>query len=369
MTGSDVTVDELRVSVFDVPTDQPEADGTIAWSKTTLVLVTVSGGGVTGLGYTYADASCKPLIEGVLADVVRGRSALDVPGTWEAMVRAIRNLGRPGLVSCSISAVDTALWDLKARLLDVAVCDLLGVVREQVPIYGSGGFTTYDDATTRAQLERWVGEWEIPRVKIKIGQSWGTETGRDLHRTGFAREVIGPAAELYVDANGGYTRKQAIRMAHAMESSGVTWFEEPVSSDDLAGLREVRDQTSPDTAAGEYGYDLVYFARMVEAEAVDCLQVDVTRCGGITDWLRAAAVAAAHNLQVSGHCAPNLHAHVAASVPNLRHLEYFHDHVRIEGIFFDGSLDPQGGVLCPDRSRPGLGLDLKTADAEPYRVG
>jgi L-alanine-DL-glutamate epimerase-like enolase superfamily enzyme len=106
---------------------------------------------------------------------------------------------------------------------------------------------------------------------------------------------------------------------------------------------------------------------MVAAQAVDCLQVDVTRCGGITEWVRAAAVAAAAGLQVSGHCAPNLHAHVAASVPNLRHLEYFHDHVRIEGMFFDGALDPTGGALRPDQTRPGLGLELKRADAEPYR--
>jgi len=180
--------------------------------------------------------------------------------------------------------------------------------------------------------------------------------------------VIGPDTELYVDANGGYTRKQAIRVAHRMAESNVTWFEEPVSSDDLDGLREVRDQVEPDVAAGEYGYDLAYFARMVEGQAVDCLQADVTRCGGITEWLRAAAVAAARNLHVSGHCAPNLHAHVAAAVPNLRHLEYFHDHVRIEGMLLDGALDPRGGVLRPDPSRPGLGLELKRADAGNFRV-
>src|SRR6202035_4293652 len=141
---------------------------------------------------------------------------------------------------------------------------------------------------------------------------------------------IGPDAELFVDANGGYTRKQAVRMALAMADQDVTWFEEPVSSDDLDGLREVRDQVTPDVTAGEYGYDLVYFARMVDAGPVDCLQIDVTRCGGITEWLRAAAVAAARGLQVSGHCAPNLHAHVAAAAQNFRHLEDFHDHVRIE---------------------------------------
>jgi len=368
VNSSDVTIDALAVSVYEVPTDQPEADGTLAWSSTTLVVVEASGGGTSGLGFTYAGPACKPVIDGPLAGAVTGRAALDVAGAWAAMVRAVRNLGRPGVVSCAISAVDTALWDLKGRLTDLPVCGLLGAVRDAVPIYGSGGFTTYDDATTTAQLERWVGEWSIPRVKIKIGESWGTRTDRDLARIALARNVIGPDVELYVDANGGYGRKQAIRVAHAMTDSDVTWFEEPVSSDDLAGLREVHDQTAPDTAAGEYGYDLTYFARMVDADAVDCLQVDVTRCGGITDWLRAAAVAAARNLDVSGHCAPNLHAHVAAAVPNLRHLEYFHDHHRIEQMLFDGALDPHGGALHPDRRRPGLGLDLKHSDAEPFRV-
>jgi len=248
------------------------------------------------------------------------------------------------------------------------VSRLLGMVRAEVPIYGSGGFTTYDEAAARAQLQRWTGDWAIPQVKIKIGESRGSNPRRDLARIGFARQVAGPGTELYVDANGGYTRKQAVRIAHAMTDYGVSWFEEPVSSDDLEGLREVRDQVEPDVAAGEYGYHLPYFARMIDAEAVDCLQVDVTRCGGITDWLRAAAVAAAHGVQVSGHCAPNLHAHVAAAVPNLRHLEYFHDHARIEGMLFDGALDPNGGLLRPDLTRPGLGLSFKHADAEAFRV-
>jgi L-alanine-DL-glutamate epimerase-like enolase superfamily enzyme len=361
-------VDGVTAAVYEIPTDQPEADGTLAWSSTTLVVARVSGGGRTGLGYTYAASACKPLIEGELAAAVTGHSVLDTGAAWQAMVRAVRNIGRPGLVSYAISAVDTALWDLKATLLGLPVSRLLGAARDEVPVYGSGGFTTYDERAARAQLERWTGELGIPRVKIKIGESWGTEPARDLARIAFARRVIGPDAELYVDANGGYSRKQAVRMARAMADENVTWFEEPVSSDDLDGLREVRDQVTPDVTAGEYGYDLVYFARMVDAQAVDCLQADVTRCGGITEWQRAAAVAAARGLQVSGHCAPNLHAHVAAAVPNLRHLEYFHDHVRIESMLFDGALDPSGGTLRPDPARPGLGLALKESDAAPFRV-
>ncbi|HEY1823997.1 MAG TPA: enolase C-terminal domain-like protein [Trebonia sp.] len=361
-------VDNVTAAVYQLPTDQPEADGTLAWSSTTLVIAVVTGGGRTGLGYTYGSGACKPLIEGELAAAVTGLGVFDTGAALQAMVHAVRNLGRPGVASYAISAVETALWDLKGVLLGLPVSSLLGAVRDTVPVYGSGGFTTYGQPAARTQLERWTIGLDIPRVKIKIGESWGGKEARDLDRIAFAREVIGADTELYVDANGGYTRKQAVRMARAMAPHHVTWFEEPVSSDDLDGLREVRDQVDPDVTAGEYGYDLPYFGRMVDAGAVDCLQVDVTRCGGIIEWLRAAAVAAAKGLQVSGHCAPNLHAHVAAAVPNLRHLEYFHDHARIETLLFDGALDPTGGTLRPDRSRPGFGLTLKDPNAAPYRV-
>jgi len=149
----------------------------------------------------------------------------------------------------------------------------------------------------------------------------------------------------------------------------VTWFEEPVSSQDLAGLAAVRSQVLPDVAAGEYSWSLADSARLIAAGAVDCLQLDVTRCGGISEFLRAAALAAAHSMQVSGHCAPNLHAHVGAAVENLRHVEYFNDHQRIERLMFDGALDPAGGELTPDPGRPGLGLELRSTDAERYRRG
>ncbi len=368
MTSPAVPVESLDVAVYTVPTDAPEADGTLAWSSTTLVVASPVAGGHRGLGWSYTGAAAKTLIDDTLGEVVVGRCAMDVPGTFEAMVRQVRNLGRPGLVSTAISAVDIALWDLKAKLLDLPLCRLIGTVHARVPVYGSGGFTSYDEQQTRDQLAHWVHDLDIPRVKIKIGESWGSRERRDIDRIALAREVIGPDAELFVDANGGYTVGQAIRMADRFAAYDVRWFEEPVSSDDLEGLAAIRREVRPDVAAGEYGYDPVYFARMVDADAVDCLQVDATRCGGVTEFLRAAAVAAARNLQVSAHCAPNLHAHPASCVPNLRHVEYFHDHVRIEEMLFSGALPPQNGVLVPDTGRPGLGLELRVRDAEPYRI-
>jgi L-alanine-DL-glutamate epimerase-like enolase superfamily enzyme len=364
-----VAIESLRCEVYTIPTDQPEADGTFSWQKTTLVVVRSFAGGEEGLGWTYATGACKAVVEEMLEPAITGLEVADVPRALETMVRAVRNVGRVGIASCAISAVETSLWDLKARLLGVSLSSLLGAGRDEVPIYGSGGFTTYDEATTRAQLAKWVGEWSIPRVKIKIGESWGTCPDRDMERVRLVRSVVGPDVDVLVDANGGYSRKQAVRLGRQMrQESAVVWFEEPVSSDDLEGLREVRDQVDVDVAAGEYGFDLVYFARMLEAGSVDCLQVDATRCGGYLEWMRAAALAGARSMQVSGHCAPNLHAHVAVAVPNLRHLEYFHDHHRIEQLVFDGALDPTGGYLRPDPGALGNGLRLKAKDAEAYRT-
>ncbi len=359
-------VEHLDCRVLTIPTDAPEADGTIAWDKTTMVLVTARSGDTTGLGWTYGPSACATLIRGLFPPLVVGSDAMSVPRTWGELVRAARNDTRPGVVGYAISAVDTALWDLKARLLGLSIVDLFGAARDDVPVYGSGGFTTYDDERTTEQLSHWAIEQRIPRVKIKIGESWGSRLGRDRHRIRLARKVIGDDTELFVDANGGYAVKQAVRLMREVSDARVTWFEEPVSSDDLHGLALIRGMVDADVAAGEYGSDVQYFERMCAAGAVDCLQVRATRAGGYSAWFRAAAVAAGHGLQVSGHCAPHLHAPVAAATQNLRHLEWFHDHVRIESMLFDGTLDPTDGTITPDRTRTGNGLTIREDVAGQY---
>lgn len=365
---TDAVIDSVTAAAYRIPTDRPEADGTLSWNSTTLVVAEVTGAGVTGWGYTYGAQACVPVIRGVLADAIRGGSVLDIPLAWTSMVRALRNIGRQGVAGCALSAVDTALWDLKARAMGIPLADLFGRARGAAPVYGSGGFVTYDEPTARDQLEHWTGDLRIPRVKIKIGQDRGGDVRRDLERVAFARHVIGPDVDLFVDANGAYRRKQAVRVGRQLAESGVTWFEEPVSSDDLAGLRLVCESLDCDVAAGEYGYDLAYFGRMVAAGAVDCLQIDVTRCGGYSEWLRVAALAAAHGLEVSAHCAPSLHLPVALAAENLRHIEYFHDHVRIEEMVFDGVVRPVRGVLNGNGLAPGHGLTVKRAVADAFRV-
>ena len=356
---------KLQVSAFTIPTATAESDGTLEWDATTLVLVEAVAGGKTGIGFSYADTATAKLIHDKLANVVVGRDALAVGDCWNAMVTAIRNLGRPGISSMAIAAIDNALWDLKARLLELPLVSLLGSVRAAVPVYGSGGFTSYSIEELQKQLAGWTAEG-ITRVKMKIGR----EPHQDAARVAAARQAIGEASELFVDANGAYSRKQALAMAQSFVESGVSWFEEPVTSDDLEGLRLIRDRAPPeiDISAGEYGYDSVYFRRMLQAGAVDVLQADATRCAGITGFMQAAALCQAFNLPLSSHCAPSIHIHPCCAATPVRHLEYFYDHVRIEKMLFDGAFEAVSGVLTPDLARPGFGLELKRADASRYAV-
>ncbi|GAB3232511.1 enolase C-terminal domain-like protein [Glycomyces halotolerans] len=369
MNHSDSAVTEIGAAAYRIPTASPEADGTLEWDATTIVVAQVRAGGVQGTGWTYADASCAELIRATLAPVVRGRDVLDPAACWHALQRRVRNLGRPGLVSCAMSALDIALWDACARLLDRPLSRMFGRVHDSVDVYASGGFTTWDDARLADWVADSTGRRAIPRVKIKIGESWGREIERDLARVALTRETAGADAEVMVDANGGYTQGQARRVGARMREWEVSWFEEPVSSDDLDGLRVVRDAVECDVAAGEYGYDLAYFTRMLDVRAVDCVQVDLTRCGGCTEWTRIAALAASRNLEVSAHCAPNLSVHLGAATPGFRHIEWFFDHDRIESLLFDGAFDPEGGRVSPPLSEPGHGMAFKGPDAEPYRCG
>jgi L-alanine-DL-glutamate epimerase-like enolase superfamily enzyme len=362
---SDPLVDHIEVSAYNIPTSSPEADGTYAWDSTMIVIVQIAGGGKTGLGYSYADTATAQLIKDQLADQARGRAMMDVPAAWEQMVHSIRNLGRPGIASMAIAAVDVALWDLKARILDLPLVSLLGTARSSVPIYGSGGFTSYSVEQLQAQLGGWA-EQGIRRMKMKIG----AHPEDDVARVWAAREAIGPQSQLFVDANGAYSRKEALAKADSFHELGVSWFEEPVSSDDLDGLRLLRDRVPAgmEIAAGEYGYDLPYFRRMLQAGSVDVLQADATRCAGISGFLKVAALTEAFGLELSSHCAPSLHLHACCAVANVRHMEHFHDHSRIEQMLFDGVVLPRGGELEPDLSRPGLGLQLKKTDAEKWRI-
>lgn len=361
---SDDPIRDIAVAAYTVPTEHPESDGTLAWTSTTVVVVRISAGGHTGLGWSYTSAATGHVIAETLAPVLVGSTAGDIPYLWRAMHRACRNLGTKGLIMHAISAVDIALWDLAGHAAGSAAADLLGRCALDVPAYGSGGFTSMTDA----QLDDQVADWKAAgcaSMKIKIGQDWGSSVERDLARVGRLRDLAGSEVQLMADANGGYTAGQARRVGAELDDIGVVWFEEPVSSDDLQGLASVRVAVRCDVAAGEYIADS-YDAQAM-CGAVDCLQLDATRCGGYTGWRACAAVAAARNLQVSAHCGAALHAHVAASAPNLRHVEWFADHARVDALLFDGVPPVAGGRLPASRAAHGHGMTLRP-ESSRWRV-
>ena len=356
-------IESVDARAYVVPTDAPESDGTLEWSSTTLVVARVAAAGTRGLGYTYADTASATLIREKLAPVLVGRDALDISARYIDVVRALRNLGRAGIGGMALSALDVALWDLKAKRLGVPLGLLLAPARRAIRAYGSGGFTSYSRERLRAQLEGWAREG-LTAMKMKVGR----DATADVQRVADARKAIGAGAELFVDANGAYAQEVALRQVEAFAAQDVHWFEEPVSSDDLAGLRLLRERRPGGMAiaAGEYGYDTMYFRRMLSAGAVDTLQADATRCGGVTGFLDAAAVADAFGVPLSSHCAPALHVPLCCAARRAVHLEYFHDHVRIESMLFDGAPRPRDGMLAFDTTRPGLGLELREREAECY---
>src|SRR5690349_8872063 len=178
-----VPIKNVRISVFTVPTDSPEADGTFFWNKTTMVLVEIAAGGKVGLGYTYSAEAAASLIHSSFSKLLEGIDALAIGDVWTEMLHEVRNLGRPGIASTAISAVDAALWDLKAKLLGVPLVVLLGKCRDRVPVYGSGGFTSYSIDQLQRQLGSWAAQG-IGMVKMKVG----AHPEQDIDRVRAARE-------------------------------------------------------------------------------------------------------------------------------------------------------------------------------------
>jgi len=361
----DTGIAEVEVSAYQIPTAVTESDGTAEWRSNGLVVVELAAADKKGLGYTYTDPGAARLVRDVLSEAVRGIHPFDTAAVHGAMVRAVRNQGRGGTAAMAMSAVDLACWDLKAKFLDVPMAKLVGMVRPKVAAYASGGFTSMSERELVSQLSGWV-EKGFRAVKMKVGR----EPQRDLERVAAARKAIGPGVELLVDANGAYQRKQALAFAEQFAELGVTCFEEPVVRTDVSGLRLLRDRAPAgmEIAGGEFGYEPADFRRFLEAQALDVLQADLTRCGGITGFLRNAGQIESYDLPMSCQWAPALHVALGCAVSAVRHVEWFIDHVIIEQELFDGAPKPEKGELKPDPLEPGLGLSFKRGEAAQYRI-
>ena len=236
----EVKIKDIKVSAYKIPTDGPESDGTIEWNSTTLILVEIEGGGKSGIGYTYADVTSAMFIDNSLKKILIGKDGMQIPFILKSMVDSVRNNNNCGIIAMAISAIDNALWDLKAKILNLPLVSLLGKQRNDLLLYASGGFTSYSVKKLQKQLGDGAAQG-FKQVKMKVGR----EPEKDVERVKKAREAIGKDTALFVDANGAYNARQALEKAVQFSDLGVTWFEEPVPSSDLKGLRFIREHAPP----------------------------------------------------------------------------------------------------------------------------
>lgn len=355
----------MDVSAYVIPSIAPESDGTLEWDHTTLILVEIYAAGQTGIGYTYGDTVIAHFIHNKLRRFIEQQDPMHIPGLWESMVKSIRNEGACGIAMMAVSAVDNALWDLKSKILNIPLASLLGAARASVPVYASGAFTSCSVNQLRIYMSDCLDKG-FSQMKMKIGR----DRENDLNRVKAARETIGEHAELFVDANGAYDTRTALRLAAAFVDCGVTWLEEPLPSEYPEALAFIRNHCPPqiNIVAGEYGYSLPYFKALLQQGSVDVVQADATRCGGISGFLKAGILAEVRGIPFSFHCAPAQHLHVAMALNSFYIGEYFQDHARIEQMLFDDVAVPVAGELSIDKSRPGAGIEFKHQDAEQYKI-
>lgn len=316
--------------------------------------------GLHGYGITYDEQGAEAIrefIKHVFEPRMKGRNPLDSAVLYEENFHLFRGVGRKGLAFCAYSAVDLALWDLKGKILGLPVYKLLGGGRNVVPVYASGGWSSYT-------VDELVGEATMAvsrgynAVKIKVGVEGGRNPSEDLRRVKAVREAIGPGVKLMLDANNIWTSGTAVRFANQVKEYDILFFEEPVPADDMPGLARFRRGTDVPLATGEHEYTRFGVRDLVVAGAVDVLQVDATKCGGYTETLRMNAIAQAWNITFAPHAMEHMHMHLLAAAPNgafLERLLMFEPVV--EKTFVNPPAPVNGMLRLPDG--PGLGLEYK----------
>ena len=323
--------------------------------------------GLQGLGLGGGAQAARAVIEGTLKPLLIGQDPLHIEKIWDDLFWAVRGVGRKGLAFCAISAVDVALWDLKAKFFEVPLYQLLGPYTEKVPIYGSGGWTHFNLDELLAEQTGYVDRG-MKSVKMKVGKDFGQSEQEDIERLAATREAVGDDIEILIDANNGYYAKQAIRMAKAFEPYRVGWFEEPVLADDIEGLAAVARAIDIPVATGEHEYTKLAL-RSDRSRRGRHRSAGRRRVGGITEWMKVAHLAHAFNLPVAPHAYQLVHLHLACATPNLRIVEYLGAVEEADKIFYTEFPQPDpDGMWAPYPDKPGLGLELDPTAVKKYSV-
>ncbi|TPW27885.1 mandelate racemase/muconate lactonizing enzyme family protein [Martelella alba] len=324
-----------------------------------LIVRVTTDQGLEGLGVTYHEVggeATAELIRRSMAPRLIGRDPFDTEVIWSEFFHYLRGVGRKGLTYCALSAIDIALWDLKGKIVDLPIYRLIGGGRTKVPVYASGGWTSYSDDELLEEVTGMVGRG-FRAVKFKVGSDGGTNPRRDAERVRKVREAVGPDIALMVDANNAFDAATAVQLANRIRDYDITLFEEPVFADDMPGLQRFKRGTDIPLATGEHEYLKFGVRDLLLHQAADIIQVDGTRAGGYTEMIKCAALTQAWNVRFAPHAMENIHLQLAAAIPNTLFLERLLMFEDLTANVFDNAPVPIDGFMhVPDL--PGLGLTL-----------
>lgn len=324
----------------------------------TIVRITTDQG-LEGFGVTYHEVggeATKSLIINNIAPKLIGRDPLETEVIWQEMFHYLRGIGRKGLMFCALSAVDIALWDLKGKIFEIPLYRLLGGNKTKIPVYGSGGWTSYSDEHLVEEMKGIVAQgYQI--IKFKVGVNGGDTPLKDVERVRKVREAVGPDIKILLDANNCWDAATAVQFANRVREYNISLLEEPVFADDIRGLAKFKRGTDIPLATGEHEYTKFGARDLVLNEAADIIQCDGTRAGGYTEMLKIAAITQAWNLKFAPHAMENIHIHLISAVPNALYLERLLLFEELTSSVYINPPMPENGFMeIPDL--PGLGLEL-----------
>jgi L-alanine-DL-glutamate epimerase-like enolase superfamily enzyme len=324
----------------------------------TIVRITTDQG-LEGIGVTYHEVggeATKALIERNIAHKLVGRDPLETEVLWSELTTYLRGVGRKGLLFCALSAIDIALWDLKGKIFGVPLYRLLGGNKTHIPVYASGGWTSFSDEELVASMKSNV-DTGYSMIKFKVGVEGGKNINRDVIRVRKVREAVGPNVGIMLDANNCWDAATGVQFANRVRELDIMWIEEPVPADDIPGLARFRRATDIPLATGEHEYTRYGVRDLILAEAADIVMADGARAGGYTEMLKIAALTQAWNLKFSPHAMENIHIHLVSAAPNAPFLERLTMFEDITAKTFKNVPWPKRGFIdIPDL--PGLGLEL-----------
>jgi L-alanine-DL-glutamate epimerase-like enolase superfamily enzyme len=359
-------ITKIQARVVRLPADEPLADGP-ATPGATRDIVTLRVGtdaGVEGIGYTFFGAALtgtlKHAVE-TLGELAIGEDPLRTEAVAAKLRAAAAGSGPGGILTLALSAIDIALWDIRGKALDLPLWRMIGGSRERVPTYASGALMRTFPLEHLVKAAPRLVEKGFRQMKTQLALPGDTSPGREVDRIRRVRESIGPSIDLMCDINQRWRVEQAIDIGRRIEDVHLFWLEDVTAHDDYPGLARVSDALATPVAGGEYLYGPVPFRHMMEARSVDIVMIDLMRAGGITQWLKIAGMAEAHNLPVVSHLVPEIHVHLIAAIPNGLTVEYMPWTARL----FEEVPLPENGELAVPR-KPGLGLKFDEAAIKRY---